>query len=143
MATSPPFSPTPRRWRSPQSEHHPDFAALLTSFENTSSTSHSRESSRTRSDESRRDQAEFRTAPTSPTGLFQRDVPEIRAISPSPQRPIQQAVDMTSQERVGQRSADFEANQGGISTPRRELVGFSESKDLHLCSRLIRNTFRL
>ena len=100
---SPPLSPTPMRWRSSQSEAHPDFAALL-SFDipvapTDSTTSPNPSPSNAQEDHAepsgpttdhsssvaqKEAQSEFLTAPGSPV----KSVPEIRTTSPSPARPI-------------------------------------------------------
>lgn len=87
---SPPISPTPRRWRSPGTdEPHPDYAALLSSFDhNPDMTLHEDighpdwRSGGTATSSEPEQSAEFLSAPGSP----QRLVPEIRTTSPSPQR---------------------------------------------------------
>jgi hypothetical protein len=92
MPTSPPLSPTPRR------VDHPDFAALLSSWDGSSEdrgfpgwrtprASPSRSDDRDRRDESEVDS--FLTAPASPAQRSESSsvAPEIRTTSPSPQRP--------------------------------------------------------
>jgi hypothetical protein len=89
---SPPISPTPRRWRSSGTdEPHPDYAALLSSFDRPPETTSIEESGSspwrrganvTSTDDD--PSSEFLSAPGSP----QRLVPEIKTTSPSPQRPI-------------------------------------------------------
>ena len=89
---SPPISPTPRRWRSPGTdEPHPDYAALLSSFDVTPETTQGEESGEvswrrpmvpTPTEDER--SSVFLSAPGSPLS----QVPEIRTTSPSPQRPL-------------------------------------------------------
>ena len=90
MPSGIPLSPTPTRFRSP-SEPHPDFAALLSSFESGSQTAASehggqrsgRQESTPHSSSGGGTETDYLTAPGSPT----RDVPEIRTTSPTPLRP--------------------------------------------------------
>nr|XP_019051135.1 hypothetical protein I302_01584 [Kwoniella bestiolae CBS 10118]OCF30065.1 hypothetical protein I302_01584 [Kwoniella bestiolae CBS 10118] len=105
---SPPISPTPRRWRSSPDQPHPDFAALLSTFEPSSSLSapHSPSSEDHRSvpewatprgilsddNENDHDEAEVEnltaTAGDTSSATINPDVDiEIRTTSPSPQRP--------------------------------------------------------
>jgi len=88
---SPPISPTPRRWRSPATdEPHPDYAALLFTFDQPEVTlgdeaagdGPGNETFGVASDNGR--SADFLSAPGSPN----RPLPEIRTTSPSPQRPL-------------------------------------------------------
>ncbi|WVN89721.1 uncharacterized protein L203_104951 [Cryptococcus depauperatus CBS 7841] len=99
----PPISPTPRRWRASPESPHPDFAALLSTFESTSTTDdslptwatpkstsserRSKSGGGTRGDGS---EGEYMTA------LDQEvEMPDIRTTSPSPQRPVDARPDMT------------------------------------------------
>lgn len=89
---SPPLSPSPRRWRPLSEEPHPDFAALLSSFE--VGPSQSEEGARSvhhgRNDPDTTDQpSTTHLAPLGSIATPGRAVitPEIRTISPSPERP--------------------------------------------------------
>jgi hypothetical protein len=94
MPTSPPLSPTPRR------VDHPDFAALLSSWDGSSEEQERgfpgwrtpRASPSRSEDRDRRDESEvesFLAAPVSPAQRSKSSsgAPEIRTTSPSPQRP--------------------------------------------------------
>ncbi|WWC65105.1 uncharacterized protein I303_107719 [Kwoniella dejecticola CBS 10117] len=97
---SPPLSPTPRRWRSSPDQPHPDFAALLSSFEQPTPSSPNSPKPKSENeslpewatprgilseeeDQKDEDEVEFLTATASTSGPN----PEIRTTSPSPQRP--------------------------------------------------------
>ncbi|KAK6906657.1 hypothetical protein I203_100644 [Kwoniella mangroviensis CBS 8507] len=99
---SPPISPTPRRWRSSPDQPHPDFAALLSTFEQPSSSSSAPHSPNSvpewatprgvLSDDNDNDEAEVEyltaTAGDTSTATINPDIDiEIRTTSPSPQRP--------------------------------------------------------
>ncbi|WVF67946.1 hypothetical protein IAT40_002708 [Kwoniella sp. CBS 6097] len=117
MPSSPPLSPSPRRWRGTSEQPHPAFAALLSSFETTSTSGHSDRSAPDwatargqtdderstgngngndrRVDEDDEAEVEFLTATQSPDQLRTNigsqagsRTPEIRTTSPSPQRPV-------------------------------------------------------
>lgn len=80
---SPPLSPTPRRWQSPDSGSTPEFAALLSSFDATTSSDrqeyfNTRQSPTHSDDEA--DEVEGFLSTHQPLG------PGIRTTSPSPQR---------------------------------------------------------
>lgn len=89
---TPPLSPSPRRWRSSSDdEPHPDFAALLSSFDDRPAQSTStedrrewRERSHSSASDDEEKEVEFLTAPGSPA---RSPIPEIRTTSPSPRRP--------------------------------------------------------
>ncbi|OCF45693.1 hypothetical protein I317_00596 [Kwoniella heveanensis CBS 569] len=115
MPSSPPLSPSPRRWRGTSDQPHPAFAALLSSFETTSTSGHSDRSApdwatargqtddeqlsnnaRERGgDEDDEAEVEFLTATQSPDqsrtmigSEAGNRTPEIRTTSPSPQRQV-------------------------------------------------------
>ncbi|WVQ70693.1 hypothetical protein IAR50_000215 [Cryptococcus sp. DSM 104548] len=112
MPTSPPpLSPTPRRWRANTGSPHPDIASLLSTFEPggnsatinlpplpasessysgssswaTPRTSASRRTLEQREEEADEAQVEYMTISDS----LERETPDIRTTSPSPQRPLE------------------------------------------------------
>lgn len=95
MSPSPsPLSPSPRRWRPRSEEPHPDFAALLSTFEGT--VVGGDETSRPLGQPSRNDQNTVGSSKynndnndnnNDPTTPSRHITPTIRTISPSPDRP--------------------------------------------------------
>ncbi|TYJ54390.1 hypothetical protein B9479_004978 [Cryptococcus floricola] len=115
MPTSPPpLSPTPRRWRANTGSPHPDIASLLNTYEQggnsatitlpplppsessytqssgssnwaTPKTSATRRTLEQRGDEEDEAEVEYMTTSDS----LERDTPDIRTTSPSPQRPLE------------------------------------------------------
>lgn len=93
---SPPISPTPVQWRSPNPEVlHPDYATLLHSFEHTDSSEHgsSGDTGWRTARESPEEEREEGEAEGSPTSVYPPEqqtpphqTPHIRTTSPSPQR---------------------------------------------------------
>ena len=140
---SPPISPTPRRWRSPlSSEPHPDYAALLSTFDGSSSSEgstrgfpgwRSAPESPSRNVRSRASSAEgserrdveedteaegYLTAPVSPEKSSTARTPEIRTTPPTPQRAGQPASPTFSA-----RSTEGRLSPLPLPPPRGELFG--------------------
>ncbi|KAK4684944.1 hypothetical protein P7C73_g5216, partial [Tremellales sp. Uapishka_1] len=92
MASTPPLSPVPRRWRAQSASPHPVVQQLMTSVESTSTSSTTTRwsSARESRDEDEEDEVDnFLSALGSPTKSSSKssNTPEIRTTSPSPGRP--------------------------------------------------------
>lgn len=98
--SDPPLSLAPQRWRGSPDSPHPDFATLLSTFETTSTADDSKSSAsacatprtanskRSFSNEQEDETAEVEYKTASEQAEAERDMPDIRTTSPSPQRPI-------------------------------------------------------
>lgn len=95
----PPLSPTPRRWRSSSDSPHPDFVSLLSTFETTSIpdefksltpvwTTPKTASSKLSLNNGKERTVEGEYTTASEHAEVESDMPDIRTISPSPQKSL-------------------------------------------------------